>query len=97
MSAADYTRCDICTKPIRPGMLMCLRHWRMVPEPLQQKVWRSWRAFNRAGSRPADQRLLFLREYRKHRDAAVEAVREQLAALSPTTPVTTPTTGGTAP
>lgn len=28
-----------CEKPVPPKMLMCLRHWRMVPRPLQTLVW----------------------------------------------------------
>lgn len=28
-----------CSKVVPPSMLMCLRHWRMVPKSLQRRVW----------------------------------------------------------
>lgn len=28
-----------CTVEVPPIRLMCLRHWRMVPKPMQAKVW----------------------------------------------------------
>ncbi len=31
-----------CEKAVPPKMLMCLRHWRMVPVPLQRAVWREY-------------------------------------------------------
>lgn len=32
-----------CVKPVPPEMLLCHRHWRMVPKPIQQQVWRHYR------------------------------------------------------
>lgn len=32
-----------CTVTVRPEMLMCRRHWAMVPPLLQRAVWRSYR------------------------------------------------------
>jgi hypothetical protein len=32
-----------CTVPISLSMLMCPRHWRQVPKPLQQQVWEHYR------------------------------------------------------
>jgi len=28
-----------CEKVVPPKMFMCLRHWRMVPKPLQDAIW----------------------------------------------------------
>ena len=28
-----------CTTTVPPRLLMCRRHWRMVPRPLQDAVW----------------------------------------------------------
>lgn len=28
-----------CSHAVPPKMLMCLRHWRMVPRDLQKRVW----------------------------------------------------------
>lgn len=32
-----------CLVPVRPQMLMCLKHWRMVPKGIQREVWRFYR------------------------------------------------------
>ncbi len=32
-----------CETPVSPRLLMCLRHWRMVPKHLQEDVWRHYR------------------------------------------------------
>jgi hypothetical protein len=32
-----------CEKEIPPRLLMCLKHWRMVPLTLQAEVWRWYR------------------------------------------------------
>ncbi len=32
-----------CSTPVPPEMLMCRRHWRMVPRNLQQRVWDTYR------------------------------------------------------
>jgi hypothetical protein len=33
-----------CAIPVPPHMLMCFRHWRQVPRPLQQAVWATYRS-----------------------------------------------------
>lgn len=50
----DPRRCPIgdCGSVVRAGNLMCPRHWRTVPQPLQLAVNRTWRAFNTSGSGP---------------------------------------------
>lgn len=32
-----------CAKEVPPKLLMCIRHWRMVPRDLQKAVWREYR------------------------------------------------------
>lgn len=32
-----------CGAPIKPELLMCFRHWRMVPIKLQRAVWAAYR------------------------------------------------------
>ena len=31
-----------CEVEVPPRMLMCIKHWRMVPRPLQALVWRHY-------------------------------------------------------
>jgi hypothetical protein len=33
----------VCTEQIDPDMLMCPRHWYLVPKPLRRAVWIAWR------------------------------------------------------
>lgn len=32
-----------CTKPVKPELLMCFKHWKMVPITLQRDVWKHYR------------------------------------------------------
>jgi hypothetical protein len=32
-----------CTKAVKPELLMCLAHWRMVPQIIQRAVWANYR------------------------------------------------------
>jgi len=41
-----------CNIKVKHGILMCAPHWRMVPRPEQNAVYRTWRAFLDGGSRP---------------------------------------------
>jgi hypothetical protein len=59
-----------CTVEVKPELLMCLRHWRMVPRPLQMQVW----AFYRKGQ--CDDKAPSFR-WCDAADAAVRAVAEQ--------------------
>ena len=40
----------VCTERIDADMLMCPRHWRVVPKPLRKAVWVAWRHGAGAGS-----------------------------------------------
>ena len=39
-----------CTKVVKPEMLMCYRHWCMVPRKIQQAVWAGYRVGQCDGS-----------------------------------------------
>lgn len=43
--APEVHRCHArgCTKPVKPEMLMCFAHWRMVPRLIQRAVWMHYR------------------------------------------------------
>lgn len=34
---------DGCTRAVPPKLLMCARHWAMVPKPQQRAVWQHYR------------------------------------------------------
>ena len=61
-------------------LLMCRRHWHLVPAELKSEVWRTWHARKRARSVP--NRLSAMREYHKAHDAAIGAAsdKEDVAA-----------------
>jgi hypothetical protein len=66
-----------CDKVVSDALLMCLPHWRRVPELQQHAVWRTWRALQRSNSQTYFVRL---DAYRKAKDVAIAAVSEQAAA-----------------
>jgi hypothetical protein len=41
--AAHLCHANGCTVKTKPEMLMCFRHWKMVPVRLQRAVWRTYR------------------------------------------------------
>lgn len=58
-----------CTKTVPPRMLMCLRHWKMVPKALQLRVWKYYRPGQEIDKRPSPEYLFVVRE-------AITAVRK---------------------
>lgn len=52
-----------CVEQQPQHLLMCARHWRMVPQTIQAKVWETWKS----GS---------VREYLKARSDAIKAVND---------------------
>jgi len=56
-----------CDKAVPPKMLMCLRHWRMVPRDLQKAVWREYVTGQETRKDPTD-------AYMAVQAAAVDAV-----------------------
>ncbi len=72
MSLPHHCHAIGCEVEVPPRMLMCARHWRMVPRPQQQAVWRHFRSGQEADKRPSKEYLIAAR-------TAIEAV----AALEP--------------
>lgn len=56
-----------CEVGVAPKLLMCLKHWRMVPKPLQVQVWRHYRPGQENDKRPTA-------EYLEAARAAIDAV-----------------------
>jgi hypothetical protein len=56
-----------CDVEVPPAMLCCLKHWRMVPRPLQRAVWRYYRRGQEATKDPSP-------EYMAAQRAAIEAI-----------------------
>lgn len=65
--------CACCPKPIGQGFVMCGRHWSMLSPGLQNKLYRTWGEFQRAGE-PVATRLAF-KAYRETYDEAAAAVQ----------------------
>lgn len=59
-----------CNAAVPPRMLMCLRHWRMVPKPLQADVWATYRPGQEIDKRPSQ-------DYLTAQQAAIVAVAER--------------------
>jgi hypothetical protein len=43
---------DGCSVTVAPRLLMCIRHWRLVPKPLQAEVYRLYRPGQERDKRP---------------------------------------------
>lgn len=56
-----------CEVEVDPGLLLCKRHWFMVPKPLRKAVWHHYRKGQEVDKRPS-------REYLAAADAAIKAV-----------------------
>lgn len=41
-----------CGRAVPPRLVMCNRHWRMVPRQLQREVWRHYRKGQEIDKRP---------------------------------------------
>ena len=59
-----------CTTTVPPKMLMCLRHWKMVPKPLQMGVYAHYRAGQEIDKMPSE-------AWHKAADAAIAAVAKK--------------------
>lgn len=59
-----------CKVQVPPRMLMCLKHWRMVPPALQKAVWREYREGQEVRKDPTD-------KYLEVMNAAIDAVAEK--------------------
>lgn len=56
-----------CGVSVRPEMLMCRKHWFMVPKTIRDEVWRTYRPGQCDDKRPSA-------EWHKAADAAIAAV-----------------------
>jgi hypothetical protein len=66
-----------CTVEVPPRLLMCGKHWAMVPKPEQREVWRTYREGQEIRKDPSREYLLAAR-------AAIRAVaqrEEEIAAI----------------
>lgn len=59
-----------CGSHVPPKLLMCARHWRMVPKPLQALVWATYRPEQEVKKDPS-------REYLEAARQAIDAVAEK--------------------
>ncbi len=59
-----------CSVLVPPKMLMCYRHWKMVPRPLQNEIWRTYRPGQEISKTPSDEYLVAF-------DNAVNAVAQK--------------------
>jgi hypothetical protein len=59
-----------CRRRVKPELLMCLKHWNLVPKALQRAVWEAYRPGQCEDMRPSF-------EWLKAAGEAVEAVRIQ--------------------
>lgn len=65
-----------CPVPVPPKMLMCLKHWRMVPRDLQKLVWATYRPGQEDDKNPSV-------EYIFAQQMAIKAVREREGKVVP--------------
>jgi hypothetical protein len=65
--SAHHCHARGCRVPTEPEMLMCLRHWRMVPRDLQRRVWATYRHGQCDDKRPSQ-------AWHEAADAAIAAV-----------------------
>ncbi len=53
---------DGCEVPVRPSLLMCRRHWFMVPKPLRDAIWATYRPGQEHDKRPSPEYLETMKE-----------------------------------
>lgn len=80
--------CAVCTRRILKGQLMCLPHWKLVPQEQQRAVLRTWGAFSRAKS--ATRALEHRKDYLTARDAAVATVQAAITQTATNSSEVTP-------
>lgn len=70
-----------CPIAVPPKLLMCIRHWRMVPRDIQRRVWAHYRPGQEIDKRPTRQYLEVMNE-------AIQAVAARELELAQSTPYT---------
>lgn len=43
-----------CKTKVPPKLLMCAKHWRMVPKDIQRRVWKTYRPGQERDKEPSD-------------------------------------------
>lgn len=56
-----------CKVEVKPELLMCFRHWMMVPKNLRHQVWKTYRKGQEVDKEPSE-------EWHQAVDAAIESV-----------------------
>lgn len=59
-----------CSKKVKPAMMMCKKHWFMVPLAIRNQVWAHYRSGQEGDWRPS-------KEYCEAAKAALRAVAEK--------------------
>jgi hypothetical protein len=71
---ARVNRCPVpgCGEPIDPSRLMCRRDWYLVPKPMRDQVWCTWRSGEGACTREHREavRRAILVSYSRRRECA---------------------------
>jgi hypothetical protein len=70
LSPRHECHADGCSVEVPPRMLMCLRHWRMVPRDIQKRVWAEYNEGQEIRKDPTEEYMDVQRE-------AVEAVAKK--------------------
>lgn len=50
-----------CDKLVNPKLLMCLKHWQMVPRDIQALVWKHYRPGQEIDKHPTEEYMLVQR------------------------------------
>lgn len=50
-----------CPTIVPPRLLMCLKHWRMVPRDTQRLIWKYYRPGQEVDKRPSPEYLLVMK------------------------------------
>lgn len=67
-----------CDVRVPPKMFMCKRHWFMVPKPLRDAIWATYRSGQERDKRPSD-------AYLKNANEAIRAVAVKEGRAQPNT------------
>lgn len=59
-----------CTKEVKPELLMCLKHWKMVPSLMKKAVWDAYRPGQCDDKKPS-------KTWLEAAQAAIKSVYEQ--------------------
>lgn len=82
-------RCAVCPGRIKQGLLMCSRHWKLVPAIEQDAVYSTWGRFNRSPT-SAGFGAVARTQYFEARDRAIASARSLMHDREPMTPTGAP-------